>query len=71
MVAAALPKALNDGTPVDGVDRFINEEYLTFPAGVHDDMLDSLARIYDIGAVFPKGTSSARRAVSSDGAFAW
>jgi predicted phage terminase large subunit-like protein len=27
---------------------FINEEYLTFPVSVHDDMLDCLARIVDI-----------------------
>ena len=67
----ALPKALNDGTPVDVVERFINEEYLTFPAGVHDDMLDSMARVYDIGAVFPKGASSVRRAAPSDSNFAW
>ncbi len=37
------------------IDIFINEEYLPFPVGIHDDMLDALARIMDedMGAVFP------------------
>ncbi len=36
--------------------EFIEEEYLTFPVGSHDDMLDCLARIKDpeLGAVFPR-----------------
>jgi predicted phage terminase large subunit-like protein len=66
-----LPKALHDGKPVDVIERFVNEEYLTFPAGVHDDMLDSMARIYDIQAAFPKGVGSVRRASASDSSFAW
>jgi hypothetical protein len=34
---------------------FIDEEYLAFPVGVHDDMFDCKARIVDpeLGAVFP------------------
>jgi hypothetical protein len=36
---------------------FIDEEYLPFPVGGHDDMMDGLARVFDIGieaaAVFP------------------
>ena len=43
-----------------------NQKLLSFPAGVHDDMLDSMARIYDIQAVFPKGTGSVRRAAASE-----
>jgi len=37
-------------------DVFINEEYLAFPVGQHDDMMDSLARILDedLKAVWPK-----------------
>lgn len=35
-----------EGTkPVDLVHSFIEEEYLAFPVGRHDDMLDALARI--------------------------
>src|SRR5690606_7325658 len=35
------------GLVVDLVHSFIQEEYKAFPVGVHDDMLDSLARICD------------------------
>lgn len=35
------------------VDIFINEEYLNFPMSKHDDILDALARIYDVNAIFP------------------
>lgn len=38
---------------VDLVQVFIEDEYLPFPVGIHDDMLDSDARIYDMGIVFP------------------
>jgi predicted phage terminase large subunit-like protein len=31
--------------PVDNVRSFIEEEYMAFPVGLHDDMLDALARI--------------------------
>jgi len=38
------------------VQDFIEEEYLAFPVGIHDDLLDAMARIVDpdLGAVFPK-----------------
>jgi predicted phage terminase large subunit-like protein len=34
-----------DGKPYDMVHEFANEEYLSFPVGRHDDMLDALSRI--------------------------
>ena len=42
--------------PVDNVRAFIEEEYMAFPVGLHDDMLDALARIAepDLKLVFPK-----------------
>jgi len=38
------------------VHRFIDEEYLPFPVGAHDDLLDGLARILDqdLAAQFPQ-----------------
>lgn len=36
-----------EGREVDLTDAFIREEYLPFPVGLHDDMLDALARILD------------------------
>ena len=45
------------GRTVDLVTAFIEEEYKAFPVGLHDDMLDSLARIFDLypsGLEFPQ-----------------
>jgi phage terminase large subunit-like protein len=36
-----------EGRTEDLVDSFINHEYRSFPASLHDDMLDALARILD------------------------
>ena len=44
------------GRSVDLVQAFIEEEYKAFPVGLHDDMLDSLARMFDVyesGLPFP------------------
>lgn len=38
----------------DFVKEFLEDEYLAFPVCVHDDMLDVMARILDIGSEFPK-----------------
>lgn len=40
------------GRTVDLVSSFIEEEYKAFPVGLHDDMLDSLARVFDL---YPSG----------------
>ena len=49
------PATQYDGRNVDLVEQFVNEEYLAFPVGHHDDSLDSLARILDadLNAQFP------------------
>lgn len=48
-----LPETLHradyNGKMVDLIDRFIEEEYVSFPAGLHDDILDCMARILDEG----------------------
>lgn len=41
-----LPRTLMYGSR-DLVQEFINQEYLTFPYSVHDDMLDSMSRCVD------------------------
>ncbi len=40
-------RTLYDKTTVNLIDAFVEEEYLAFPVGHHDDMLDCLARIED------------------------
>ena len=42
--------------PVDLVNAFIEEEYMAFPVGLHDDMMDALARIAepDLKLIWPK-----------------
>jgi hypothetical protein len=42
----------SDGKVYDLVAEFVNEEYLAFPVGRHDDMLDSLARLFEPGKEF-------------------
>jgi len=41
------PKTNYEGRTVDLAEAFIKEEYLPFPVGLHDDMLDALARVLD------------------------
>ncbi len=47
------------GQVKDVVDEFIHREYLCFPVGLHDDMMDSLAMIADIPSIQYPGGSSA------------
>ncbi|CAA2139575.1 hypothetical protein [Hyphomicrobium sp. ghe19] len=51
-----LPKKLYrtdyQGVARDLITSFIEEEYKAFPVGLHDDMLDSLARVFDL---YPNG----------------
>lgn len=46
-----LPESMHytdmEGIPRDLVDDFVETELISFPAGLHDDMLDSLSRIMD------------------------
>lgn len=44
-----------EGVPRDMVRDFTHQEYLAFPVGTHDDMLDCLSRILDeeLCAIFP------------------
>lgn len=44
-----------EGRVIDLVHTFIESEYMAFPVGEHDDMLDAAARIVDdqLGAVWP------------------
>jgi len=47
-----------EGQSVDVIQYFIDWEYVPFPNGAHDDIMDAMARIVDekLGAVFPDGT---------------
>jgi len=38
---------------VDVIDSFIHQEYLTFPVGLHDDLLDAMSRLCDIKVDYP------------------
>ena len=46
-----------EGSTVDLVRAFVEEEFKAFPVGLHDDMLDSLSRMFDLypgGLPFPQ-----------------
>ena len=55
-----LPKTLNvtdwQKITVDLVHSFVEEEFYPFPVGLHEDMLDAMARIAepDLKLVWPK-----------------
>src|SRR6185437_12894916 len=53
-----LIKTNYEGIVVDLVEEFIQEEYLAFPVGIHDDMMDALSRILDAPALIWPGDSS-------------
>lgn len=42
-----LLRADNEGVLVDLIEEFIQQEYLTFPVGAHDDLIDALSRLFD------------------------
>ena len=52
----------HEGVNEDLTRIFIDEEYLAFPVGAHDDMLDCRARILDadLKAVFPAASKAPR-----------
>lgn len=68
-----LPKRLSyvdyQDQTVDLVRSFIDEEYIPFPVGEHDDMMDDLARIYDINFVYPPASKPSITIPKMVGAF--
>lgn len=48
-----LPMITVDGEIKDFTKMFIEDEYVKYPAVNHDDMIDSLARLFDINGTFP------------------
>lgn len=62
-----LPKTLYyrdyEGVARDMVQSFIEDEYVAFPVAIHDDMLDSLARLLepDLPLTWPKGAREPKK----------
>jgi predicted phage terminase large subunit-like protein len=54
MLPEMMLKVDYEGRHVDLVTSFVNDEYKPFPVGLHDDMLDSISRIWDIDTIWPK-----------------
>lgn len=48
-----------EGVMEDLTQTFIRQEYLPFPVGAHDDMLDALSRLHDISMQAPGGGAAA------------
>jgi predicted phage terminase large subunit-like protein len=47
-----------EGNMRDFVAELISDEFTAFPVAIHDDMMDCMSRIHDIGGVFPKVTEA-------------
>lgn len=43
-----------DGKEINLIETLVNEEILMFPVSLHDDMLDSISRIFDLEMSWPK-----------------
>jgi len=54
-------KTDREGVPRDLVAQFVEEEYLTFPAGRHDDFFDALSGIKDLAVRWPHAQGAPRR----------
>jgi phage terminase large subunit-like protein len=54
-IPEALIKDASDGTQVDVIDQFIEQEYLLFPTGLNRIMLDCMSRLFDIDLAWPAG----------------
>lgn len=46
-------KSNHENKNIDIVDEFIHQELVTFPVGLHDDLLDAMSRICDVNVVYP------------------
>lgn len=53
-----LAYARRDGTVGDWTSEFRQDEFSSYPVVAHDDMLDCLARVYDVAGVFPRPPSA-------------
>lgn len=51
----SLVKTDYEGRSHDLVSVFIKDEYSPFPVGLHDDLFDAIARIEDVGKIWPRG----------------
>lgn len=52
-----LMRTLHDGKTVDLIHVLIEEELLPWPVPVHDDLLDAIARIFDVAMPWPRAPS--------------
>jgi predicted phage terminase large subunit-like protein len=50
----SLTRTLDDGKTVDVIHALVEEELLAWPVPAHDDLLDAMARIFDIELPWPK-----------------
>lgn len=48
-----LIRANYEGKMIDVIDEFVNQEYLVYPVGNHDDAMDAMSRLFDTSLVWP------------------
>lgn len=66
-----LHKTQHNGELRNLVDDFIEQEYLAFPVGKHDDMMDCLSRLIDIEYKFPMERVSKPARAMGRGVHGW
>jgi len=50
-----------EGKDLNLVESFLSEEFMMFPVGAHDDMLDAISRVFDMDMVWPKSKTELGR----------
>ncbi len=48
-----LIRANYEGKMIDVIDEFVNQEYLVYPVGNHDDAMDAMSRLFDTNLIWP------------------
>ncbi len=48
-----LIRANYEGKMIDIIDEFVNQEYLVYPVGNHDDAMDAMSRLFDTNLIWP------------------
>lgn len=62
----SLYRTTSDGQTVDLARVLVEEELMPWPVPLHDDLLDAIARVFDVNLSWPRGADEKRDAYAED-----